>query len=218
MTRWDLYKRPPAVVLGFHGCDAEVGEAVLAGQIEHLSPSRNDYDWLGNGIYFWEGSPSRALEFADAASSRNRRMSKGTIKHPFVVGAILDLGNCCNLLDLDTLCELSDAYQSLRDAFAELGLEMPCNRGPGNALRFLDRAVVEALHACREKRAVDGGVAGLKHYDSVRAAFTEGAPLYPGAGFNAKTHIQLAIRNTSCIRGYFRPIRPANGVAIPRQA
>ena len=26
--------------------------------------SDNDYDWLGNGIYFWEEAPARAYEWA----------------------------------------------------------------------------------------------------------------------------------------------------------
>jgi len=38
-------------VLGYHGCDEELGEAVLRAE-EVLLPSTNDYDWLGEGIYF----------------------------------------------------------------------------------------------------------------------------------------------------------------------
>lgn len=207
MAQWDPYSRPPAVVLGFHGCDAEVGEALLAGHIEHLTPSSNEYDWLGNGIYFWEGGPSRAAEFAEAACRRNPKMSRGRIRRPFVIGAILDLGHCCNLLDFKTLEDLANVYASLKEAYEELGMEMPKNRGPDHALRFLDRAVVEAMHACRRVGDGDPSSSGLLQYDSVRGAFVEGAPLYPGAGFHALTHIQVAIRNTRCIRGYFRPIQ-----------
>ncbi|HEX8463307.1 MAG TPA: hypothetical protein VF627_01700 [Abditibacterium sp.] len=60
---WGLYQFLPAFTLGFHGCDRSVGEAILAGREEHLLPSKNDYDWLGWGIYFWESNPRRALEF-----------------------------------------------------------------------------------------------------------------------------------------------------------
>ena len=41
--------RTPTWVLGYHGCDREVGEAVLAGETT-LRPSENDWDWLGTGI------------------------------------------------------------------------------------------------------------------------------------------------------------------------
>ena len=49
-----LYSRRSNLVIGFHGCDQSVVEAVIAGKTELLA-STNDYDWLGNGIYFWEG-------------------------------------------------------------------------------------------------------------------------------------------------------------------
>lgn len=35
--------KAPAFILGYHGCDREVGEAVLAGELE-LKPSTNLYD------------------------------------------------------------------------------------------------------------------------------------------------------------------------------
>lgn len=47
-------------VLGYHGCDAKVGEKIL-GSSDHVSPSGNAYDWLGAGAYFWENSPKRVL-------------------------------------------------------------------------------------------------------------------------------------------------------------
>ena len=49
-------------VLGYHGCDEKIGERILAGR--HVSLSRNAYDWLGTGAYFWENSPERALSWA----------------------------------------------------------------------------------------------------------------------------------------------------------
>lgn len=42
-------------------------------------------------------------------------------------------------------------------------------------------------------------------FDSVRAAFIEGDTIYPGAGFNEKTHIQICIINPDCIKGFFLP-------------
>ena len=32
----------------------------------------------------------------------------------------------------------------------------------------------------------------------------EGKPIYPTAGFNEKTHIQIAVNNPACIKGVFR--------------
>ena len=44
-----------------------------------------------------------------------------------------------------------------------------------------------------------------KEYDSARAVFFEGNEIYPSAGFKQKNHIQIAVRNPNCIKGYFIP-------------
>ena len=48
-----MYSKLPNLVIAFHGCDIETYENVLY-KHQHLTSSNNDYDWLGNGIYFWE--------------------------------------------------------------------------------------------------------------------------------------------------------------------
>jgi hypothetical protein len=58
-----LYSRLPAFVLGFHGCDRKTADRVV-GTGKHLRLSRNDYDWLGHGVYFWENDPLRARQWA----------------------------------------------------------------------------------------------------------------------------------------------------------
>jgi hypothetical protein len=40
-------------VVGYHGCDAALARKVLLGDA-NLSPSANNYDWLGQGVYLWE--------------------------------------------------------------------------------------------------------------------------------------------------------------------
>jgi len=195
---WELYKKQPNFVLGFHGCDESVGETVLSGK-GHLAPSNNGYDWLGSGIYFWEGNPARALEFAQQAAT-NPRITKGRITTPFVLGAVIDLGLCFNLLDSTALGELAKAHEIMKILFAATKKPLPQNIGGEDRLkRHLDRAVIEMMHVMREQTH-------LPQYDSLRAPFWEGGELYPSAGFSAKAHIQIAIRNVGCIKGYFRPI------------
>ncbi|MEN8219396.1 MAG: hypothetical protein ABFS56_24190 [Pseudomonadota bacterium] len=45
-----MYKHYPSLVLGFHACEREIGEALLSGD-GGFKTSTNDYDWLGNGIF-----------------------------------------------------------------------------------------------------------------------------------------------------------------------
>ena len=63
--------------------------------LEEWQPSANDYDWLGSGIYFWEYGPDRGLDWAREISKRypNR------IRRPAVLGALIHLGACFDLLD-----------------------------------------------------------------------------------------------------------------------
>src|SRR5690606_4587517 len=102
---WSAYEYQPSFVLGFHGCDEDIGEAVLCGKKPHLKGSEQKYDWLGHGIYFWEGNPSRALEWAIS------RQKEKKIKKPFVLGAIIDLRHCLDLFDYDGLVQVKEAHQ-----------------------------------------------------------------------------------------------------------
>jgi hypothetical protein len=58
-----MYSKRTGLVLGFHGCDQSVRDKVVASKSGKLRPSSNNYDWLGNGIYFWENNCKRALDF-----------------------------------------------------------------------------------------------------------------------------------------------------------
>lgn len=91
-----MYTIASGLTLGFHGCDQSVVDKVIIGE-ENLIPSNNLWDWLGNGIYFWENSPVRALEFAIDLSKHPER-TKHPIERPAVIGAVINLGYCLNLL------------------------------------------------------------------------------------------------------------------------
>jgi hypothetical protein len=82
------------IVVGYHGCDAAVVERVLAGKAR-LTSSTNAYDWLGEGIYFWEHGPQRAYEWA----KEQARLGSAKVRNPSVLAARIDLGVCLDLLD-----------------------------------------------------------------------------------------------------------------------
>jgi len=195
-AHWSTYEYQPSFVLGFHGCDKAVGEALLSGKTKHLKPSTKIYDWLGHGIYFWEGNPARAQEWAEL------KQQEGKIETPFVVGAIIDLRRCLDLFDKDGLRQVQTAHEELEQTMQLTGTPMPVNVGntPDKAGRKLDCMVLNYLHEYRKERSEE-------EYDSVRGPFLEGTHLYPNAGFRSENHIQLCIRNTDCIKGYFRPIK-----------
>ena len=202
---YEIYQRIPGLVLGFHGCDEAVGEKLLCSKkTQHLQVSENEYDWLGNGIYFWENDPNRAWEFAYEASQKGH-LTRGKIKKPFVVGAVIDLGLCLNLMDRKGLAEVSKSFDTLKDINEILNDSMTQNKGADFGARYLDCAVIQTLH--RMRTLLNKKLPGeYLPYNTVRAAFPEGDELYPHAGFRAKNHVQIAVRDTAYIKGYFRPI------------
>lgn len=54
-----MYSNLPNLIIGFHGCDKSTADSIILGEIQ-LKESKNKYDWLGNGMYFWEQNLSRA--------------------------------------------------------------------------------------------------------------------------------------------------------------
>ncbi len=185
-----LHRLTSSFVLGYHGCDEEVGERLLRGA--EFRQSDNDYDWLGPGVYFWESNPLRGLEFAREAS---RRRAAG-IRTPFVIGAVVELGLCLDLSTSSGVDWIRIAYQSLLEGTTAARLKLPEN-SRDHLRRNLDCAVVRRLHTILDNQ-------GLPAVDTIKGVFTEGAPAYPGAGFAEKTHVQIAVRNLRCIKGVFR--------------
>ena len=197
-----MYTNRPGLILGFHGCDLSVRNKVVCEEGEFLKPSDNEYDWLGNGVYFWENNYERALEFATFLSKNSPHNTKQKINNPSVVGAIIDLGMCLDLLDSRNLNIVKQSFELFKYFAEEQHLEVPKNlplkENEDLLKRYLDCAVIELLHRIN----IDLNKPG---FDSVRGVFFEGNDLYPNAGFKEKNHIQIAIRNPNCIKGYFIP-------------
>jgi hypothetical protein len=168
-----------------------------------LNLSNNDYDWLGNGIYFWENDHERALEYA-CLIKQNPKRSKTKIIEPSVIGAIIDLGNCFNLLEHQYLELLKVGYDIYKQTQELSGLPLlknsPVNDEKDLLLRKLDCAVIETIHDSYKEQKKEA-------FDTVRAVFSEGKDLYPNAGFKEKNHIQICVRNPACIKGYFIPLK-----------
>jgi hypothetical protein len=177
------------VVFGYHGCDASLAERLVTRRA-NLKTSTSEFDWLGSGAYFWEDSPDRARRWAE------EKAINGThgIKKPAVVGAIIDLGNCLNLVDSESLDLLKESFQILQASPEPL----PQNHGEDGKARALDCAVIETLHRFRADT-------GKTEFDTVRSFFLEGCELYPGAGFRELDHVQICVRTMHSIKGFFLP-------------
>lgn len=180
-------------IIGYHSCDREVGLRLINGADE-LKASTNIWDWLGEGIYFWEDDPARALQYALENASGKQKNKIAAIT-PFVVGAVIDLGKCLNLVEVESLIILAEAHTGLSELMEIVDVPMPINIDKNRAL---DCAVLNYVHQSNEQQGVDP-------YDSVRCAFPEGEAAFPGSMITERLHIQLCIRNPEMIKGYFLP-------------
>jgi len=175
-------KRPvvaPRTVIAYHGCSRVTAETILTEN--RFVPSTNAYDWLGEGVYFWEYAPFRALDWAILRCARSGQ-------EPAVVGAKIHLGNCLNLLDTQNSKGLIEGYKLVDvDSGPE---KMPKNTDRG--AHFLDRLVVDAY--CRSI-----GSANKQRYQTVRGCYPEGTPIFPGSKLLSLTHVQIAVRDAACI-------------------
>jgi hypothetical protein len=130
-----MYSTKPGLILGFHGCDKSVANKVLNGNTD-LNFSENTFDWLGHGIYFWEYSAERALEYV--VGLKNRK-GKPAIKNPAIIGAVIDLGHCLDLIEYKNLQLLKISYQLFKDTQISSGFALPKNRSGGSLIDFLLR-------------------------------------------------------------------------------
>lgn len=112
-----------------------------------------------------------------------------------IIGAIIQLGRCFDLLDVEFTMKLLPAYQYQKGVAEAAGRSLPLNRGSNDDLggRYLDCLVV---NRCLQ---------GFPYFQAVRGAFQEGEQAFPGAKIFRESHIQIAVRDPRCILGVFRP-------------
>jgi len=145
-------------------------------------PSNKPYDWLGSGVYFWEDDVARAYQW----SLEHRRHA------PCVVGAAIELGHCLDLTKQSGIQAVKTAHALHLKLLLETGQQPPVNRAaegsrPGDfVLRYLDRAVINYLHDSYAI-AAQRNQGKAQEFDTVRAMFPEGEPIYATSGFMEKT-------------------------------
>lgn len=203
-----MYDVKPNLIIGFHGCEAEIRDMLLQ-QPNYYKISQKPFDWLGHGLYFWENNYDRALQWA------NEKKLRGSINHPAVVGAVLHLGYCCDLLDQRYIKLLANYFAMMKGRYDVLGKVLPENKNlpqdhhKDKVLRHRDCSAIEFMHSQIFNKVKEDlkikGFTDYKIFDSTRSVFTEGGPAFEGAGLFEKSHIQICIRNPNCIQGFFMP-------------
>ena len=193
-----MHRLSSSSVLGYHGCDRQVGESLIDGA--QFIASENDYDWLGSGIYFWEANPRRGLEFATQLQ-KWRKGKANEIKEPFVVGAVVEPSLCLDLTTSMGIQAVAAMHADFLDYCKQAGIDPPKNTGGQDFLfRKLDCAVINHLLNIRV-------AAGLPSFDVVKGVFIEGSRIYPESGFFEKLTSSFASAISRALRACFESRR-----------
>ncbi|MEX1224186.1 MAG: hypothetical protein WEA31_06515 [Pirellulales bacterium] len=210
-----------AEVVGYHACRRDFAEELAAGRLalEDWPHSTNAYDWLGSGIYFWEGSFRRAEEWG-------RDRVRGEIA---IIEAKIQLGRCLDLMETEYLAMIRRIYERLVETYNNLGIPIPSNMEirptQGTVARIvsiLDRInsrLYSALVGVRFERRGERKLRNLDclvlnqflqftdramphekfAFQTVRCSFEEGDPIFPGSMIRQQNHIQISVRDSSCL-------------------
>ncbi len=178
-------------IIAYHGCDRSIAERLHAG--ESFKKSRNDYDWLGEGSYFWEYGADRAKQFALT------QLARGKVQVPATIGALIQLGRCFDLMDTRFTEELPGAFEMMKQFRTDQGQPTPSNTGATDD-RLLRRRDAAVLNLYLDQMDIV-----VKGYDTVRCGFVEGGPAFEGSNIFHQSHVQIAVRNPACVVGVFRP-------------
>jgi hypothetical protein len=176
-------------VVAFHGTRRAAAESLVRG--EPFGVSENDDDWLGHGIYFWEFAPQQAWWWAE------RRYGDDAA----VVGSLVRLRRCFDLLDPSNTALLREAHDDLAAALKQAGQKLPAN---ANTHKYLDCAVFNWLYRLLAE--------AKQPVDSCRAVFVplkqgKGMPrLWTRSGIFEGAHVQLCVREPSNILAVW-PVR-----------
>ncbi|MBF0393767.1 MAG: hypothetical protein HQL38_13900, partial [Alphaproteobacteria bacterium] len=129
-----------------------------------------------------------------------------------VIGAAIHLGRCLNLMSRHAYDAIAHSYKALECKFQTAGIPLP-NNGRTGMRRNLDCAVIQHVHQMRANAVPTP----LRPYDTVRGLFIEGAEAFPGSMLRRNTHVQICVRETRVIKGYFRVSKSIFGTRRPER-
>jgi len=163
-------------VVAYHGTTAYQADRLVGGH--PFKPSGNTDDWLGGGIYFWEYAPKQAWWWA--------RKFKNFDK-PAVVGAMIRLGNCLDLLDPENVQLLKGLHAAMMKKWQQTGAVIPQN---GNQHKNLDCAILNHFYTLASDTT--------RPIDTTRAVYvpTESAKrVWKRSWIYEEAHIQICVRS-----------------------
>ncbi|MFI5380453.1 MAG: hypothetical protein ACHRHE_14235 [Tepidisphaerales bacterium] len=170
-------------VIGYHGTTADIAGRLVDG--EPFTLSNNDDDWFGSGIYFWEYAPKQAWWWAADFKRHD---------HPAVVGAVIRLGHCFDLLDPANVETLKQFHADATAKWNEQGFEIPAN---GNQHKKLDCAIFNLYYDSQKSPAIETARAVYVPTGSAKRVWSR-------SWIYEQAHIQVCVRAPKNILAVWR--------------
>lgn len=182
------YRDYNRTIVAYHGTTVEVADRLVNG--EPFDDSERPYDWLGRGVYFWEYAPKQAWWW-----TRERRRNEA----PAVVGAMIRLGSCLDLLDPVNVRFLRGVYEDMILKWGE-GDEPP----PKNvkSKRSLDCAVLNWVYERSDRAGTP-----IETSRGVYVPTNSVNRVWRGSWIYEQAHIQVCVRKQENILALWH-VRP----------
>ena len=175
-------------VIGYHATRLSVAKRII-NRKEDFEPSRNEGDWLGEGVYFWEYSPAHAMWWAE------RKLKADHWGEPIaILASVIRLGFCLDLLDRINVEYLIEAKSAYANELRQSGLPIPEN---AYSDKRLDCQIFEFAYRLVERSS-------NRPVDTSRAVYVptgKAKRVWQRSWISKETHIQLCVRSPSCILG-----------------
>jgi hypothetical protein len=166
-------------VVGYHGTSTANAIAILD---RGFRVSDNDYDWLGEGVYFFQDAPLRAWQWAAEQHPQD----------PAVIRSVIRLENAIDLFDIKWFPVLKSAYQTFKQKYERNNLPLPYQSPARSKAHRLDCEffdyITQLLISQDEK------------VEAIRAVFIEGEAVFPNSAIFDLAHVQIAVKNTALIQ------------------
>ena len=169
-------------VIGYHGTTVEIAERLVDG--ESFAASDNDDDWFGKGVYFWEYAPKQAWWWATTFKKK---------ESPAVVGAIIRLGHCLDLLDPANVATLKQFHDRTLKSWRAANVKIPNN---GNQHKKLDFALFNLFYSQSERPIETSRAVYVPTHSANRA--------WKRSWIYEEAHIQICVRKPENILAVWR--------------
>ncbi len=183
------YRDYHRTVIAFHGTTSQVADRLVNGGA--FTPGSKSYEWLGKGIYFWEYAPKQAWWW----TKDHRKKTK-----PAVVGAMIRLGNCLDLLDPENVKWLKDTHRDMMEKWRQAkNVSIPTNV---RDKRSLDCAVLNWVNV-----QSDSAPTPIETCRGVFVPRDKEKRVWRGSWIYEEAHIQVCVRNPRTILALWH-VRP----------